>query len=45
MYDAEVLGFNYRMGELHAAIGVEQMKKLPYFLMKRKKLQSFRVRA
>lgn len=36
MYDAEVLGFNYRMSEIHAAIGVEQMKKLPFFLLKRK---------
>ena len=36
MYDAEVLGFNYRMSEIHAAIGVEQMKKLPWFLEKRK---------
>ncbi len=36
MYDAEVLGFNYRMSEIHAAIGVEQMKKLPLFLEKRK---------
>ena len=35
MYDAEVLGFNYRMSEIHAAIGVEQMKKLPSFLKKR----------
>ena len=35
-YDAEVLGFNYRMSEIHAAIGVEQMKKLPLFLEKRK---------
>ena len=36
MYDTEVLGFNYRMSEIHAAIGVEQMKKLPWFLEKRK---------
>ncbi len=36
MYDAEVLGFNYRMSEIHAAIGVEQMKKLPSYLLKRK---------
>ena len=35
MYDAEVLGFNYRMSEIHAAIGVEQIKKLPSFLVKR----------
>ena len=36
MYDAEVLGFNYRMSEIHAAIGIEQMKKLPSFLIKRR---------
>lgn len=36
MYDTEVLGFNYRMSEIHAAIGIEQMKKLSSFLKKRK---------
>ncbi|MDA8851451.1 DegT/DnrJ/EryC1/StrS family aminotransferase [Candidatus Pelagibacter sp.] len=36
MYDTEVLGFNYRMSEIHAAIGVEQIKKLPSFLVKRR---------
>jgi dTDP-4-amino-4,6-dideoxygalactose transaminase len=36
MYDTEVLGFNFRMSEIHAAIGVEQIKKLPFFLKKRK---------
>lgn len=35
MYDTEVLGFNYRMSEIHAAIGIEQIKKLPSFLKKR----------
>jgi perosamine synthetase len=37
MYDAVALGFNYRMSELHAAIGIEQMKKLPVFLEQRRK--------
>jgi perosamine synthetase len=36
MYDAVALGFNYRMSEIHAAIGVEQMKKLPEFLAQRR---------
>lgn len=36
MYDAVALGFNYRMSELHAAIGIEQMKKLPTFLQQRR---------
>lgn len=36
MYDVVALGFNYRMSELHAAIGIEQVKKLPGFLEKRR---------
>ena len=35
-YDVVDLGYNYRMSEVHAAIGIEQMKKLPSFLDKRK---------
>jgi dTDP-4-amino-4,6-dideoxygalactose transaminase len=35
-YDVVGLGYNYRMSEVHAAIGCEQMKKLPSFLQKRK---------
>ena len=37
IYDAIELGFNYRMSEIHAAIGLEQLKKLPKFLSARKK--------
>ena len=33
VYDTIDLGFNYRMSEIHAAIGVEQLKKLPKFLI------------
>ena len=36
IYDCEYLGFNYRMSEIHAAIGIEQLKKLPTILKKRK---------
>jgi dTDP-4-amino-4,6-dideoxygalactose transaminase len=36
VYDVVELGFNYRMSEIHAAIGVEQVMKLPDFLAKRK---------
>ena len=36
-YDCLTLGFNYRMSELSAAIGIEQVKKVPSFLKKRKK--------
>ncbi len=35
-YDVVDLGYNYRMSEVHAAIGIEQMTKLPSFLEKRK---------
>lgn len=37
MYDVIKLGFNYRMSEIHAAIGIEQLKKLPDFLVRRKR--------
>lgn len=36
LYDVNNLGLNYRISEIHSAIGVEQMKKLPDFLAKRK---------
>lgn len=35
-YDVKELGLNYRMSEIHAAIGVEQMKKVFSFLKKRR---------
>ena len=37
VYETVALGFNYRMSEIHAVIGIEQMKKLPSFLEKRRK--------
>lgn len=37
VYDTVALGFNYRMSEIHAAIGVEQVKRLPGFLEQRSK--------
>jgi len=36
-YDVELLGLNYRMSELNAAIGVEQLRKLPSFLAARER--------
>lgn len=41
LYETVELGFNYRMSEIHAAIGVEQIKKLPEFLKKRKSNHEF----
>jgi dTDP-4-amino-4,6-dideoxygalactose transaminase len=37
VYDAVGLGFNYRMSEIHAAIGIEQVKRIPSFLEQRRK--------
>ena len=37
-YTINKLGWNYRMDEIHAAIGIEQLKKLPEFNEKRAKL-------
>jgi perosamine synthetase len=37
LYDVPWLGFNYRMSEIHAALGVEQLKKLPEFLRRRQR--------
>jgi dTDP-4-amino-4,6-dideoxygalactose transaminase len=34
-YSSVTLGYNYRMTELQAAIGLEQLKKLPTFINKR----------
>ena len=36
-YDVPILGGNFRMNEVQAAIGVEQMKKLPEFLAARRR--------
>jgi perosamine synthetase len=32
------LGYNYRMSDLHAAVGIEQMKRLDFMLMRRKQI-------
>jgi dTDP-4-amino-4,6-dideoxygalactose transaminase len=36
-YDTRILGLNFRLPEINAAIAKIQMKKLPMFLLKRKK--------
>ncbi len=38
LYDVKELGFNYRMTELHAAMGLLQLKKYKNFLQKRRQL-------
>jgi len=35
-YDVQGLGFNYRLNEIGAALGLEQMKRVPEFLKKRR---------
>lgn len=35
VYDVVALGFNYRMSEIHAAIGIAQLKKVDDFLVRR----------
>jgi perosamine synthetase len=37
LYDVDLLGYNYRMNEIQAAIGVEQLKKVDFFLAQRAK--------
>ncbi|MBP9864900.1 MAG: DegT/DnrJ/EryC1/StrS family aminotransferase [Candidatus Omnitrophica bacterium] len=36
VYDVTMLGFNYRLNELAAAMGIEQLKKIDGFLSRRK---------
>ena len=40
-YDVKDLGINYRMSEIHAAIGCEQMKKIKNFLKLRRRNFNF----
>ena len=35
VYDVTMLGYNYRMNEIQAAIGIEQLKRMDIFLEKR----------
>lgn len=37
-YEQQYLGFNYRMSDVQAAIGTEQLKKLPLFCVRRQQL-------
>jgi len=35
LYDVDILGYNYRMNELEAALGIEQLKRIDKFLTQR----------
>lgn len=37
-YDMVELGFNYRLSDLHAALGLSQLKRLPAFIQRRQQL-------
>ena len=37
IYDAVEVGFNYRMSEIHASIGIKQIEKINNFIKKRKR--------
>ncbi len=44
LYDVDTFGFNFRMGEINASIGLNQMKKLKNFLSLRKKNYKFLIK-
>ena len=40
-YDANELGFNYRLSDIACAMGINQLKKLDFFIEKRAKIAKF----
>jgi len=41
VYDVNMLGFNYRLNEIQAALGIEQVKRIKEFALKRKENHEF----
>lgn len=41
MYDVTALGYNYRMTEMHAAMGIEQLKRLPGWNKRREEVTTW----
>ena len=44
-YEQLTLGFNYRMSDLHAALGFSQLKRLDFFVQKRQEIAKYYDRA
>jgi len=40
-YEQQLLGFNYRMNDIEATLGISQLKKINKFFIKRKKIKNF----
>ena len=40
-YEQQVLGYNYRLSDLHAALGISQLKKLSRYLVRRNEIARY----
>lgn len=40
-YDSKIIGYNFRMTDFQAALGTSQLKKINYFIRKRRKIAKF----
>ncbi|MFH1798391.1 MAG: UDP-4-amino-4,6-dideoxy-N-acetyl-beta-L-altrosamine transaminase [Candidatus Omnitrophota bacterium] len=40
-YEQQLLGFNYRITDVQCALGLSQLKKLPFFIKRRKEIMDF----
>jgi len=40
-YEQQQLGYNYRMSDIHAALGLSQFSRLDYFIQKRRELAEY----